>query len=159
MKKSFIQIIKTVMAVILFAGLLMSCAAGDRIKTDKAQEFKSIKNIAVQTFSCPDPDAANDVRNIIIAYLLDTYSVIIGEKADVVISGTITLHPEQVPSSSSGRAAGRVKEISSEIMHNGEILDTISVTESSAYGSLEAMGSEIAKQISGKLSKMSTANP
>lgn len=161
MKKSFMYTIKTVMAIILFAGLFTGCSAKESVRSSahKAQEFISIKNIAVQTFACPDPAAANDVRNVIIAYLLDNYSVVIGEKADVVISGTITLHSEEVSPASSARAAGRVKAISSDIMKNGRILDSVSITESPAYGSLEAMGNEIAKQIAGKLSKMSSDNP
>jgi hypothetical protein len=95
--------------------------------------------------------------------LLTHYSVVIGNEADVVIKGTITLSSGQVANASPGSTVGYISEISVQIIKNNKILDSAIVSQVSTNSSTpdppEVMGRKIGEKIKKVLSNILSFTP
>jgi hypothetical protein len=133
-------------SVFIIALALMGCASGkDQVKPAGKTLFTDVRTVSVSPFDCPDPGIAGAVHSAVIAELLSDYTVVIGEDADVSVTGTITLSP--------GR---EISEIRANIIKNGETADC-AVISASAQGASESpeslgrkTGVELKEILSGK---------
>ncbi len=122
----------------------------------------TVKTIAVATFACEDPDIAQDVRNAIIAVLLDNYSIVIGNEADASITGSIALGRDYGSSRRIRRTAAAsiktyVSEIRADISKAGSVIDSVRVVHSrsgsASAGSAQTLGKEAGMKIMEHLQK------
>jgi PBP1b-binding outer membrane lipoprotein LpoB len=131
--------------MLLLSFLFVGCAAdGDRREESITPQFKDVKTVSVLTFACPDPQIAQEVRNDIINTLLISYSVVLGEDADAVVSGTITL-TEDSPQKS-------ISAVTAHIAKNRMIVDSVTVTGSKENSSV-SMGQKTGIKIKNLMSR------
>lgn len=131
--------------MLLLSFLLFGCATGgDMKKEGSAPQLKDIQTVSVLTFTCTDARIAQEVRSDIIAALLSSYSVVLGEDADAVISGTITLAGDTPQKN--------ISEITAHIEANRMIVDSVTVTMSEADSSV-SMGQKTGMKIIEKMSR------
>jgi hypothetical protein len=159
MKNLVMQRTKTILTIIFFAVLLVGCSTSNiKTDTDKLRKSHDIKMVSVLAFTCPDPVIANNVRNTIIESLLTHYSVVIGDKADVIIKGSISLANDQVSTASSVPSVDYVSEIRAQIIKNNKVMDSVIVSQASTYSpnpySSEVMGRKIGEKIKKILSNI-----
>jgi hypothetical protein len=129
--------------MLLLSFLLIGCATGaDQKEEGRKHQFKDIQTVSILNFTCPDPQIAQDVRNDIINTLLGSYSVVLGDEADAVISGTITLSGD----------TPQISEITAHIATNRMIVDSVTVTMSEA-DSATSMGQKTGMKIKEKMSR------
>ena len=159
-EKLFMQGTKTILTMIFFTVLLVGCAATGSVKTDtnELQQSNDIKTVSVSTFICQDHVIANNVRNMIIQSLLTSYSVVIGDEADVIIKGRIILSDDQFSTAPPGSEVRYISEINAQIINNNKTLDSAIITQvkagSSTYDSPEAMGRKAGEKILEMLSNI-----
>ncbi len=131
------EITKTMLTVIFLIFMTVGCTTTSTIQTDtnNLQKLKGVKTAAISEFKCSDPVVARNIRNTIIEVLLTQYSVIIGDEADVIIIGTITLSNDQIPSKSMFESASPksvdsyVSEINVQIIKNKRTMTSATVTQ------------------------------
>jgi hypothetical protein len=127
---------------------LAGCAGTGALSKGSSGKYRNVQTVSVSTFACSDPRIAEEVKNGIIEELLGSYTVILGEGADVSIKGSISL-----TSSPSGNA---VSEIKAEILRDNRVTDSLSLLQSGGNGgapaSPEAMGKKIGASIHNMLS-------
>ena len=134
--------------LVVFILLLAGCAGTGQISKGTSSKYRNVQTISIFTFTCSDPFIAEEVKNGIIEELLGSYTVILGEGADISIKGSISLTP-----SASGNS---VSEIKAQILRNNMVTDSLSLLQSGgnggAAGSPEAMGKKIGVNIHNMLS-------
>ncbi len=108
------------MMFIVFIFIVAGCTAKQEVKmsSGNVQSGSNIKTVSVATFKCSDPLVAQDIKNKIVESLLADYSVVIGDEADVSVTGVITLMQNSVA------------EVKAEIMRGNNVLTAISVGQS-----------------------------
>jgi outer membrane lipoprotein SlyB len=129
--------------ILLFAFVLSGCAAtqGTKMDADNIKEVKNVKTVSVATFKCSDPIIAQDLKNKLVESLLSNYSVVIGDNADVLITGEVTLKNNIV------------SKVKADILKDQDVLATVSVAQSGGQNSPGVMGKKMGEKIMGVLSK------
>ncbi len=132
----------TMLIVFIFIFAVLGCAAKQKttMGPSSVQSGNNIKTVSVETFKCSDPLIAQNMKNKIVESLLADYSVVIGDRADVTIVGTVTLKNKIV------------SEIKAEIRSGNEVLTAVSVGQSSTDNSSEAMGMKMGEKLRNYLS-------
>ena len=135
--------LKMMSIIFLFTFVLSGCAAkqNTEIGAGNIQGINNIKTVSVETFQCSDPEIAQDIRNKIVESLLSQYSVVIGDNADVFITGAVTLKNNVV------------SKVKAEILKDQDVLTTVSVAQSGAQDSSGVMGNKMGEKILNVLSK------
>jgi hypothetical protein len=129
--------------ILLFSCVLSGCAStqGTKMDADNFEEVKNVKTVSVAAFECSDPIIAQDVKNKLVESLLSRYSVVLGDNADVLITGAVTLKNDIV------------SEVKADILKDQDVLATVSVTQSGNLNSPGVMGKKMGEKILGVLSK------
>ncbi len=123
--------------IVLMVFALAGCAAPPGTKLD-AHDFNAVRNIktvSVATFTCSDSLIAQELKNKIVESLLSHYSVIIGDNADLFITGEITLKNNIV------------SEVKADILKDRDVLSTVSVAQSGSQYSPGIMGKKMGEKI------------
>ncbi len=131
------------LVILVVAFVLTGCTTpqGTKLDADDFNEVGNVMTVSVATFTCSDPLIAQDLKNKIVESLLSHYSVIIGDNADVFITGEVTLRNNIV------------SEVKADILKDRDVLSTVSVAQSGAQHSSEVMGRKMGEKILGVLSK------
>jgi hypothetical protein len=156
------QTCKKFVTLVFFLVFLSGCAAKvadkDEMFMEEAvepQKLIEINKVSVTSFECEDPSVSQIMRIKIIESLLPGYGVVIGGKADVDIRGVITL------SSNKWSTASYVSEVRADILKDGELLDSVSISQeqndSVKPATMLEMAIRIGAEIRDKLSQLSTA--